>query len=131
MIALALWSLAGLLAMYLVVIVVLIAIGRRGSVRALAGFVPDCLVLFARLVRDPRVPRSQKWLLAAVLGYLAMPFDLIPDFIPVAGQLDDVAVVALALRRLIRRSGPALVREHWSGPEPSLGLLLRFAGRDV
>jgi uncharacterized membrane protein YkvA (DUF1232 family) len=130
-ITLFLWSLAGLLALYIAAIVVLIAMGRRGSVRALAGFVPDCLVLFGRLVRDPRVSRSQKWLLAGVLGYLAMPFDLIPDFIPVAGQLDDVAVVALALRRLVRRSGPALVREHWSGPENSLGFLMRCAGGDV
>jgi uncharacterized membrane protein YkvA (DUF1232 family) len=123
-----LWSLAAVIALYLLAILVLIAVGRRGSVRALAGFVPDCLVLFARLVRDPRVPRSQRWLMFGVLGYLAMPFDLIPDFIPVAGQLDDVAVVALALRRLVRRSGASLVREHWSGPESSLSFLLRFAG---
>ena len=131
MTALVLCSLVGLFAIYLGVIIGLIALGRRGSVRALAGFVPDCLVLFARLMRDSRVPPSQKWLLAGVLGYLAMPFDVIPDFIPVAGQLDDVAVVALALRRLVRRSGSALVREHWSGPEDSLAFLLRFAGRDV
>lgn len=95
--------------------------------RAIAGFVPDCLVLFKRLLGDPRVPRRRKALLGVVVGYLAMPFDLIPDFIPVIGLLDDALVVVLALRAVIGRGGAGRdrLREHWPGPDASLALLLR------
>ena len=106
----------------------LFLVGRREEGRALATFIPDCIVLVSRLLRDERVPRRRKLLLAAVIGYLALPFDLIPDFIPVAGQLDDVLVVAFVLRRVLRSGGEPLVREHWPGPEQSLRLVLRVAG---
>ena len=99
--------------------------GRRGDARALATFIPDCLLLVKALLRDPRVPAWRKALLAAVLVYLALPIDLVPDFIPVAGQLDDAIVVALALRSVA--SDPELLRQHWRGPDRSLGVLLRFA----
>lgn len=101
--------------------------GRTSEARALVGFVPDCAVLVARLLRDPRVPRRKKALLVALVGYLALPFDLVPDFIPVAGQLDDVIVVALVLRSLVRAGGGDLIREHWPGPDESLRVLLRVA----
>jgi uncharacterized membrane protein YkvA (DUF1232 family) len=114
--------------LWVVFVVVLLFGGRREQARALAGFIPDCLVLVGRLMRDPRVPRRRKLLLVALAGYLALPFDLVPDFIPIAGQLDDVIVVALVLRRVLRGSGEALVREHWPGPEASLRLVLRAAG---
>jgi uncharacterized membrane protein YkvA (DUF1232 family) len=94
---------------------------------ALAGFIPDCIVLCSRLLGDPRVPRRKKALLVALAGYLALPFDLVPDFIPVAGQLDDALVVALVLRSLLRAGGESLVREHWPGPDTSLSLVLRLA----
>jgi uncharacterized membrane protein YkvA (DUF1232 family) len=97
------------------------------SVRAVAGFVPDCVVLFGRLARDERLPRRRRWLLAGVLGYLALPFDLIPDFIPVLGLLDDALVVVLALRGVLRSAGPEIVGELWPGPERSLELLIRAA----
>jgi uncharacterized membrane protein YkvA (DUF1232 family) len=106
----------------------LLLVGRREEARALAGLIPDCIVLISRLMHDERVPRRRKLLLAALVGYLALPFDLIPDFIPVAGQLDDVLVVALVLRRFLRSGGDQLVREHWPGPEQSLRLVLRVAG---
>jgi len=105
----------------------LVAVGRREDARALATLIPDSIVLVNRLLRDPRVPRRRKWLLVALVGYLALPFDLVPDFIPVAGQLDDVIVVALVLRSLVRSGGEPLVRELWPGPERTLGLILRFA----
>jgi uncharacterized membrane protein YkvA (DUF1232 family) len=102
--------------------------GRRESVRAVAGLVPDFVVLFRRLLGDRRVPRRSKLLLVAVIPYLAMPFDLVPDFIPVAGYLDDAVIVAFVLRWVLRGTGPELIREHWPGPETSLGMVLRLAG---
>ena len=66
-------------------------------------------------------------MLVAMIAYLAMPFDLVPDFIPVAGQLDDAIIVALVLRALARTGGPDLVRELWRGPQRSLDVVLRLA----
>ncbi len=102
--------------------------GRRESMRAVAGLVPDFIVLFRRLLGDRRVPRRSKLLLLAVIPYLAMPFDLVPDFVPVAGYLDDAVIVAFVLRWVLRGTGPDLIREHWPGPESSLGMVLRLAG---
>jgi uncharacterized membrane protein YkvA (DUF1232 family) len=115
------------LALYAVAVLALVVAGRRTDARALAGFIPDCLVLFRRLLGDPRVPRSRKALLAGMVGYLAMPIDLVPDFIPVAGQLDDAILVALVLRAVLRGPAQPLLREHWPGPERSLQLVERLA----
>jgi uncharacterized membrane protein YkvA (DUF1232 family) len=103
-------------------------VGRRENVRALAGFVPDCAVLFSRLARDRRVPRRSKALLFVLVGYLALPFDVIPDFIPGLGQLDDAVAVAFVLRRLLRRVEPTVLEEHWPGPRTSLNFVFRLAG---
>ncbi len=62
-----------------------------------------------------------------MIGYLALPFDLVPDFIPVAGQLDDAIVVVLVLRSLLRAGGPELLEDHWKGPQRTLDMLLRLA----
>jgi uncharacterized membrane protein YkvA (DUF1232 family) len=102
---------------------------RRTNVRALAGFVPDCIVLFRRLLGDPRLPRRRKLLLAGLVFYLASPIDLVPDFIPVAGQLDDALVVALVLRRTLRDCPDRMLEEHWPGPRSSLAVVMRLAGR--
>jgi hypothetical protein len=117
-----------LLALWAGLVAALFVVGRRADARALAGFIPDCIVLIGRLLRDRRLPRRQKLLLAGAIAYLALPFDLVPDFIPVAGQLDDAIVVALAVRSLVRADGGRLVRERWPGPERSLELVLRVAG---
>ena len=90
--------------------------GRRTHARALAGFIPDCIVLIRRLLHDPRVPRWRKLFLALVLVYLVIPIDLVPDFIPIAGQLDDAILVWLAVRGLWRTG---LIHEHWPGPDLS------------
>ena len=121
------YSVAVFLGVYALIVVAFVIAGRRDDARAVAGFVPDCVVLFSRLLRDPRVPRRQKLLVAALLPYLAMPFDLVPDFIPVAGQLDDAVIVVFVMRHLARRD-PGLLVEHWPGPTSSLALLLRFVG---
>jgi uncharacterized membrane protein YkvA (DUF1232 family) len=119
---------AGVLGVYLAVIAVLVLTGRRAQARAVGGFVPDCAVLFARLARDPAVPRRQRIALVALAAYLASPIDLVPDFLPVAGQADDAILVILTLRWILRGSGPALLERHWPGPDGSLALLLRLAG---
>src|SRR5687768_6863479 len=108
-----------MLAAYATLVLGLVLAGRRNDARALATFIPDCLVMFRALVRDPRLPGRRRLLLAGLIAYLAMPFDLVPDFIPVAGQLDDAIIVALVLRSVLRASGPRLVREHWRGPQRS------------
>jgi len=116
---------------WLLAVAFLVAIGRKSDARALARFIPDCLVLFRRLLADSRVSRRRKLVLGALVGYLALPFDLVPDFIPVAGQLDDALVVALALRLVLRSGGEDLLRELRPGPPESLDLLVRLAfGRD-
>ena len=111
------------LAAYAVLVAVLMLLGRREAARAVAGFIPDCVVLLRRLLADPRVPRRHRVALWLLIGYLALPIDLVPDVIPIAGQLDDAVLVALALRALLRRSGADLLRDHWPGPEASVRVI--------
>ena len=130
------WGYAFLTVVVLVVlwaafVVALYLSGRRQEARALAGFIPDCVMLVRGLLLDHRVRRRHKLMLVGLLAYLAMPFDLVPDFIPVAGQLDDVLVVGWVMRRLVRGAGAEIVREHWRGPEKPLRLILRLAGQPV
>ena len=125
-----LWPAASaVLALYALSVAALMLAGRRHDARALAGFIPDCVVLFRRLLSGERLPRRSKVLLAALIGYLALPFDLIPDFIPVVGQLDDAIIVALVFRSVLRASGPRLVREYWPGPPASLSAMTHLASK--
>jgi uncharacterized membrane protein YkvA (DUF1232 family) len=116
---------------YLLAVAALIAAGRREDARALAGFIPDCVVLVSRLARDRRISRSRRAALFIVLGYLAIPIDLVPDFLPGIGQLDDAVLLGLALRLVVRGGGTGLVREAWPGPQASLTLVLRAAGLET
>ena len=84
-------------------------------------------MLFKRLLRDPRVPRRAKVTLALVLPYLAMPFDLIPDFLPVIGQVDDVIIVAAVFGYVARRAGRDVITELWPGSETGLRVVLSLA----
>ena len=120
-------SAAVLLAVYGALVVTLVVGARQWDIRMIARLVPYCAILFKRLLADPRVPRRWKLLSGFALVYLAMPFDLVPDFIPLAGQLDDAILVALVLRGLLRSAGPVLLREHWPGPAALLVPLERFA----
>jgi uncharacterized membrane protein YkvA (DUF1232 family) len=120
---------ACLLVVYAVFLVALVVAGRKRDARDVARFIPDCIVLVRRLIGDPRVHRRHKLLLGALVGYLALPIDLVPDFIPVAGHIDDALAVVLALRVVLRASGTELLHEHWPGPESSLAFVLRFVVR--
>jgi uncharacterized membrane protein YkvA (DUF1232 family) len=116
------------LTVYVGLVAALLIGARQWDIRMIAKLVPHCAVLFKRLLADPRVPAKWKVASGFALVYLAFPFDLVPDFIPVAGQLDDAIVVALVLRGLLRSAGPRLMREHWPGPTALLVPLERFAG---
>jgi uncharacterized membrane protein YkvA (DUF1232 family) len=116
---------------YVLSVAALIAAGRREDARALAGFIPDCVVLVSRLARDSRVSRPRRAALFVALGYLALPIDLVPDFLPGVGQLDDAVVLGLALRVVVHGGGTELVREAWPGPQASLTLVLRAAGLEA
>ena len=109
-------------------LLLLVVLGKRQQATAWARFIPDCVLLFKRLLSDKRVPRSRKVLVAFLLFYLSMPFDLVPDFIPVAGQLDDAILVALVLRSILGGTGPDVVRELWPGPRYSANMVLKMAG---
>ena len=124
-----LWVLVGLgvaVALWLLLVGALFAFGRKEDARELLAFIPDCVILVKRLLGDPRVPRRAKVMLVALVGYLAMPFDLVPDFIPVAGQLDDAILVAAVLAYVVRTAGREVVEELWTGSERGLRVLLAF-----
>ena len=109
-------------------LVALIVVGRKENARAVAGFVPDCTVLLGRLLREPGLPRRRWLVLGLVTAYLATPIDLVPDLIPVIGYLDDVIVVALTLRWLLKTVDRDRLTELWPGPPSSLASLLKTAG---
>jgi uncharacterized membrane protein YkvA (DUF1232 family) len=91
---------------------------RTGAKRTLIETIkqiPSYLRLMGGLLTDPRVPALDKVLLGVAVAYVVMPIDLIPDFIPFIGQVDDVFVLMLALRRLIGNAGTRVIRDHWDG----------------
>ena len=120
---------AVLLVLYAAFVATLWRAARATDARALVRLVPDCAVLVRRLVGDPRLALRYKLALAGLVAYLALPLDLVPDFIPIAGQLDDVLLVALTLRWLVRGAGPQLVCAHWRGTPRGLEMVLRMAYR--
>jgi uncharacterized membrane protein YkvA (DUF1232 family) len=95
-----------------------------GLMKELAGFLPACVTLIRRLRRDPRVPRSAKVAVLVAMVWVLSPIDLIPEFLPVIGPLDDVVVVALALRYAARRVPRAVLLEAWPGDPRLLERLL-------
>jgi uncharacterized membrane protein YkvA (DUF1232 family) len=103
------------IAVWLLALLILIIIGRKQQARELAAAIPNLLVLFRSLLRDPRVPRGAKiWLVFAAI-WIASPIDLVPEFIPVLGPADDVIVAALVLRHVLRRTDRDVLAEHWRG----------------
>lgn len=91
---------------------------RTGAKRTLLGTIaqiPSYLRLMGGLLTDARVSAVDKVLLGIAIAYVAMPIDLIPDFIPFIGQVDDVFILMLAVRRLISNAGMGVIRDHWDG----------------
>ena len=115
-------------ALWIVTIGVLLVAGRRSVAVSLVRLLPDLVRLFRGLLRDPRVPKGAKVAVAIGVVWLVSPIDLIPEFVPVLGPLDDALVAALVLRMLVRRTSPAIIREHWRGDEATLRMLLRLGG---
>ena len=105
----------------------LVAGARRlppGLARDLVGFLPDCVTLLRRLWRDPRLPLRARLVVGFAALWAISPIDLIPEFLPVIGPLDDVVVVALALRYAVRQVPPDVVAAAWPGSPRVLDRLL-------
>lgn len=100
----------------------------RLTARDLLRLLPDVLRLLRRLAADRTLPRDMRWRLWLMLGYLALPFDLVPDFLPVVGYADDAVVVVLALRSATRRAGMSAVQKHWPGTTEGLVAVRRLTG---
>ena len=119
----------GLALVYLGLLGILLVARPKGSLFGEAlRLLPDLLRLLRRLAGDSNVPRAARVRLALLLGYLAIPFDLVPDFVPVLGYADDAIIVSLVLRSVVRRAGPSVVRRHWPGTDDGLAALARLTG---
>jgi uncharacterized membrane protein YkvA (DUF1232 family) len=119
----------GVLALWLALVLVLLVARPKGvQVQEALRLLPDTLRLLYRLAADASQPRSVRVRLWLLLAYLALPFDLIPDFIPVLGYADDVIIAFLVLRAVVRRVGGGAVSRHWPGSDDGLRALWRVAG---
>ncbi len=122
----------GLVLVWLALVLALYVAGRRTgdpmNLRDALRLLPDLVVLLRRLASDPGLPRGVRWRLVLLLGYLALPVDLVPDFIPVVGYADDVLVVAWVLRSVVRTAGPDALERHWPGDARGLATIRWLAG---
>ena len=122
----------GLVVTYLGLLTALLVARPKGNLLGEAlRLLPDLLRLLRRLAADPDVPRSARVRLWLLLGYLAIPFDLVPDFVPVLGYADDAIVVSLVLRSVVRRAGAPPVRRHWPGTDDGLAAVARLTGMQL
>ena len=118
-------SLAVVAILYVIAVLALVLIGRKTAAREVAMLLPNLVLLFKGLIGDPRVPRGSKVLLLFGAAWIASPIDLIPEFIPFLGPLDDAVVAALILRRLVKTVGREVIEEHWRGDPAIVARLLR------
>ncbi|MBP2323120.1 uncharacterized membrane protein YkvA (DUF1232 family) [Kibdelosporangium banguiense] len=112
------------------VVVLLVACPRGGLLREALRVLPDVLRLVRRLAADKTLPRGVRIRLGLLLAYLAIPIDLIPDFIPVLGYADDAIIVTAVLRGVVRRAGIDAVRAHWPGTDDGFAAVTRLTGLD-
>lgn len=118
-----------LLITWLVLIAALAVVRPRGGLlREALRLLPDVLRLVRRLAADRDLPRTVRVRLALLIAYLALPIDLIPDFIPVLGYADDAIIVTFVLRSVVRRAGLPAVRRHWPGTDDGFAVLCKLTG---
>ena len=117
--------------MWLLAIAALVALGRRSQARELATLIPKLVVLFRGLLGNPRVSRSSKAWLWFALAWFVSPIDLIPEFLPVVGPLDDAIVAALVLRHVLRGTDRAVLVDHWRGDPSTLDAIIRVGRRQA
>ena len=124
--------LGGLLLVWTALVAALYGAGRKQddptTLTEMLRLVPDVLRMCRALASDPEVPRGVRIRMGLLVGYLLLPIDLVPDFIPVVGYADDVIVVVWALRSVARAAGPDALDRHWSGSPAGLGAVKRLAG---
>jgi uncharacterized membrane protein YkvA (DUF1232 family) len=130
MIVRALLGLGGaLLLAWLVLIATLVVARPTGDLLQQAlRLLPDLLRLLRRLAGDRSLPRGVRVRLWLLLAYLAVPIDVIPDFIPVLGYADDAIIVTAVLRSVVRRAGLEALHRHWPGTDDGLGAVIRLCG---
>jgi len=120
---------AAVLTAWLALLIALVLIRPKGALLSEAiRLLPDLLRLLRRLAADTALPRDVRVRLALLMVYLALPSDLIPDFLPVIGYADDAIIVAFVLRSVVRRAGIQAVRAHWPGTEDGFAALARLTG---
>ena len=121
--------LVGLLLAYALLLVALLLI-RPGqtTLTGVLRLMPDLVRLIRRLAADPTLPRGVRVRLWMLLAYLALPFDLIPDFVPILGYADDAIIVSLVLRSVVRRAGRASLERHWPGTADGLRAIQALTG---
>ncbi|MFC8740419.1 YkvA family protein [Streptomyces sp. NPDC057144] len=118
---------AGLLATWLALMIALLLVRPKGALLTEAvRLLPDLVRLLRRLAADKTLPRGVRIRLGALMVYLALPIDLVPDFLPVIGYADDAILVALTLRSVVRRAGIDAVRAHWPGTVDGFAALARL-----
>ncbi|GIG91441.1 YkvA family protein [Plantactinospora endophytica] len=100
----------------------------RVQLREALRLLPDLLRLLRRMAADPTMPPGVRVRLGLLLCYLAIPIDLIPDFIPVLGYADDAIIVTAVLRSTVRRAGLDAVRAHWPGTDDGFAAVCRLTG---
>jgi uncharacterized membrane protein YkvA (DUF1232 family) len=114
-------------AIWVVAIVALFLAGRQLAARELAVLLPNLVRMCRNLLRDPRVPLGSKVLLGVAVVWFVSPIDLVPEFIPVLGPLDDALLAALVVRHLVKRAGREIVTEAWPGGTATLDRMFRLA----
>jgi uncharacterized membrane protein YkvA (DUF1232 family) len=126
---LALGLVAALVLVWLLLVVSLILVRPRGGLlRETLRLLPDVLRLIRRLAADKTLPHGVRVRLALLLAYLAIPIDLIPEFVPVLGYADDAIIVTAVLRTVVRRAGLDVVRAHWPGTDDGFAAMVRLTG---